>query len=151
MKNRFLFPHSYRRIGWLLFVPFLVFGLAVLNHDFQFDFLEISFGKSPSPGTFESIFSVNTINLSDEIATLGMILSLLFIAFSKEKIEDERVAQIRLDSLHFAVYLNYAVLAIQVIFVHGTVFLDVMVYNMFSVLLLFIIRYRVVFNLENKA
>jgi hypothetical protein len=27
----------------------------------------------------------------------------------------------------------------------------VMVYNMFSVLLLFIIRYRVVFNLENKA
>ena len=75
MKNRFLFPHSYRRIGWLLFVPFLVFGLAVLNHDFQFDFLEISFGKSPSPGTFESIFSVNTINLSDEIATLGMILS----------------------------------------------------------------------------
>ena len=24
MKNRFLFPHSYRRIGWLLFVPFLV-------------------------------------------------------------------------------------------------------------------------------
>jgi hypothetical protein len=151
MKNRFLFPHSYRRIGWLLFVPFLVFGLAVLNHDFQFDFLEISFGKSPSPGTFESILSVNTINLSDEIATLGMILSLLFIAFSKEKIEDERVAQIRLDSLHFAVYLNYAVLAIQVIFVHGTAFLDVMVYNMFSVLLLFIIRYRVVFNLENKA
>ncbi|MCX6167249.1 MAG: hypothetical protein NT021_04615 [Sphingobacteriales bacterium] len=151
MKNRFLFPHSYRRIGWLLFVPFLVFGLAVLNHDFQFDFLEISFEKSPSPGTFESIFSVNTINLSDEIATLGMILSLLFIAFSKEKIEDERVAQIRLDSLHFAVYLNYAVLAIQVIFVHGTAFLDVMVYNMFSVLLLFIIRYRVVFNLENKA
>jgi len=151
MKNRFLFPHSYRRIGWLLFVPFLVFGLAVLNHDFQFDFLEISFGKSPSHGTFESIFSVNTINLSDETATLGMILSLLFIAFSKEKIEDERVAQIRLDSLHFAVYLNYAVLAIQVIFVHGTAFLDVMVYNMFSVLLLFIIRYRVVFNLENKA
>ena len=151
MKTRFLFPHSYRRIGWLLFVPFLVFGLAVLNHDFQFDFLEISFGKPPSTGTFESIFSVNTINLSDEIATLGMILSLLFIAFSKEKIEDERVAQIRLDSLHFAVYLNYAVLAIQVIFVHGTAFLDVMVYNMFSVLLLFIIRYRVVFNLENKA
>lgn len=151
MKTRFLFPHSYRRIGWLLFVPFLVFGLAVLNHDFQVDFLEISFGKNPAPGTLESIFSVNTINLSDEIATLGMILSLLFIAFSKEKIEDERVAQIRLDSLHFAVYLNYAVLAIQVIFVHGTAFLDVMVYNMFSVLLLFIIRYRVVFNLENKA
>ena len=151
MKNRFLFPHSYRRLGWLLFAPSLVFGLAVLYNDFQVEFLEISFGKNPAPGTFESIFSVNTINLSDEIATLGMILSLLFIAFSKEKIEDERVAQIRLDSLHFAVYLNYAVLAIQVIFVHGTAFLDVMVYNMFSVLLLFIIRYRVVFNLENKA
>ena len=82
---------------------------------------------------------------------IAMDLIPLFIAFSKEKIEDERVAQIRLDSLHFAVYLNYAVLAIQVIFVHGTAFLDVMVYNMFSVLLLFIIRYRVVFNLENKA
>lgn len=151
MKTRFLFPHSYRRIGWLLFVPSLVFGLAVLHADFQVDFLEISFGNDPSPGTFESIFSINRINLSDEIATIGMILSLLFIAFSKEKVEDERIAQIRLDSLHFAVYLNYAVLAIQVIFVHGTAFLDVMVYNMFSVLLLFIIRYRVVFSLENKG
>jgi hypothetical protein len=56
MKTRFLFPHSYRRIGWLLFVPFLVFGLAVLNHDFQVDFLEISLDNPPYPAPLKVFF-----------------------------------------------------------------------------------------------
>ncbi|MFN4146364.1 MAG: hypothetical protein ACK4GN_11115 [Runella sp.] len=30
MKTRFLFPHSYKRIGWLLTVPMLVYGIIYL-------------------------------------------------------------------------------------------------------------------------
>jgi hypothetical protein len=76
---------------------------------------------------------------------------LLFIAFSKEKIEDEFISRLRLESLQFAVYLNYMILTLQILLVHSTAFLDIMVYNMFSVLLLFIIRFRAMIHIQNQA
>lgn len=145
MQSRFLFPHHYRRIGWLIFIPSLVLGLACMYGDFRFQFLEFDIGIQ------RSIFDSDTLNFTDEIASIGLIVSLLFIAFSKEKLEDERIAQLRLESLQFAVYLNYLVLALQIILVHNTAFLEIMVYNMFSVLILFIIRFRAMIYIDSQA
>lgn len=145
MENRFLFPHRYRRIGWFIFLPSLVLGLACMYGEFRFDFLDVDLGVQ------RNLFDSDTLNFTDEIASIGLIISLLFIAFSKEKLEDERIAQLRLESLQFAVYLNYAVLALQILIVHSFAFLDIMVYNMFSVLLLFIIRFRAMIYIDNQA
>lgn len=145
MKNRFLFPHQYRRIGWFIFIPSLVLGLACMYADFRFRFLEFDLGVQ------KSLFDSDSLNFTDEIASIGLIVSLLFIAFSKEKIEDEWISQLRLESLQFAIYLNYAVLSLQILLVHNTAFFDIMVYNMFSVLLLFILRFRIMISVEGKA
>ncbi len=146
MENRFLFPHHYRRLGWFIFVPSLILGLACMYGDFSLDFLDltISFGKE---GDF--LFG-NSLNFTDELASIGFITSLLFIAFSKEKIEDEWITRLRLESLQFAVYLNYVVLSLQILLVHNTAFFDIMVYNMFSILLLFIIRFRAMIYHESQ-
>jgi hypothetical protein len=67
---------------------------------------------------------------------------LLFVAFSKEKVEDEMISRLRLESLQWAVYVNYIVLGALIMLVHGGLFLNVMIYNMFTVLIMFIIRFR---------
>ena len=45
-----------------------------------------------------------------------MLVGLIIVAFSKEKIEDEQISQLRLDSLQWAVYLNYIILVISLSF-----------------------------------
>ncbi|GAB3272371.1 hypothetical protein GCM10027347_44000 [Larkinella harenae] len=156
MVSRWLFPHSYRLAGWFLFIPSLVLGLAVRYAEFRLVFLDVTFRKPKEDSGFldkliwgltdGGFFPFNgeysSINLTDEVAALGMIGGLLLIAFSKEKVEDEMISQLRLESLQWAVYANYLVLAVLLILLHGGLFLDVMIYNMFTVLLVFIIRFR---------
>lgn len=81
-------------------------------------------------------------DLTDETAAIGVIISLLLIAFSREKVEDEMIGQLRLEALQWSVYANYIVLLIAILMVYDTAFFSVMIYNMFTVLLVFITRFR---------
>jgi len=152
MEPRFLFPHRYKLIGWLLAIPSLILGLSVLIGDFYFDFLTV---KLPFEYIFTDTFtsssggdkttlndSVSVLNFTDEIAAIGSIVGLLFIAFSRVKIEDEYVSKTRLESLQWAIYLNFALLILAIIFIHGMAFFSVIVYNMFTPLIFFIIRFH---------
>jgi hypothetical protein len=132
MKSRFLLPAHYCKIGWVIFIPFLVLGIASLHMDFQFDWLQVNRDKS--------FFDGNT-NFTDEIAAIGVLIGLIFVAFSREQIEDEFVMQLRLDSLVVAVLINYALLFLAILFVYGMDFIYVWVYNMYTVLILFIARF----------
>ncbi len=52
--------------------------------------------------------------------TLVVLIGLFLVAFSREKIEDEQIVQLRLDSLRWAIYLNYAILLFTLVFTRGT-------------------------------
>lgn len=152
MEPRFLFPHRYKIVGWLLAIPSLTLGLFVLIGDFSFDFLTIhlpfeyiftdTFTNTSGQGNGSISDSVSVLNFTDEIAAIGSIIGLLFIAFSRVKIEDEYVSKTRLESLQWAIYLNFALLILAIIFIHGMAFFSVIVYNMFTPLILFIIRFH---------
>jgi hypothetical protein len=75
----------------------------------------------------------------------------MLIAFSKEKIEDEAIQFFRLASLQWAVIVNYVVLIICILGLYGGIFFSVMTYNMFTILIIFIIRFRYVLFQHNKA
>ena len=70
-----------------------------------------------------------------------MIFGILVIC-SSEKVDDEMVRQLRLNSLLVALYINYAVLIVCSLFVYGLDFLYVMMYNMFTILLIFMVVFR---------
>ncbi|WP_026897444.1 hypothetical protein [Daejeonella oryzae] len=144
MENRFLLPHSFQMVGWIMFIPFLFLGIAHLYFDFNFSFLDFHLPAYSR----DSLYTKG--NLTDEIAALGLIISLMMIGFSKEKIEDEQIASLRLDSLQWSIYVNYLVLVLAIIFIHGMGFLVAMVYNMFTVLIFFIIRFRWAVYRETK-
>lgn len=144
MKTKWLFPYRFQLIGWVIFIPSAILGLAAMYADFSFSWLtidalsgsmRISLGASTTNLT-------NTQNLTDELAGLGVIVGLLFIAFSREKVEDEMISQLWLEALQWSVYANYAILMIAILTVYDGAFFSVMVYNMFTVLLVFIVRFQ---------
>jgi len=80
-----------------------------------------------------------------------MLVGLFLIAFSKEKIEDEQIAQLRLDSLRWAIYLNYLILLLSLVFTNGIDFIDILRLNLWVPLLFFIIRFRWVLYRLNRS
>ena len=83
MKQIKLLPHSFQRIGWVLLLPFLALGIANMFFEYNASWLQFKINNNSSLEFFSSH------NFTDEVSAVGLIISLIFIAFSKEKIEDE--------------------------------------------------------------
>jgi hypothetical protein len=143
MKSSLLLPTRFSLIGFLLVIPSLVLGLLYRFRDFTVDFLTLDMSYKQPLGD-KTINLDEQINLTDEVALTGLIVGLLFIAFARRKQEDEFIHHIRLQSWQWAVLINYSLLLLATWFVHGMSFIDVMMYNMLTVLIIFIVRFYVV-------
>jgi hypothetical protein len=152
MKTKYLFPNSFKLIGWLITIPSLIFGLIYLFTDGNFTLNFLTFRlRAPDP---EGIVFNEYEDFTNELLAILLIIGLNLVAFSKEKIEDEWVAKTRLESLQWGVYFNSLVLILSIAFIYGPDFLDVMTFNMFTVLIFFIIRFHYIIYIkpffENK-
>ncbi|MCX6185655.1 MAG: hypothetical protein NTU43_01500 [Bacteroidetes bacterium] len=153
MKTRFLFPYSFKRMGWIMLVPSCIVGLIVYFMDYQFPFLDVKvFAIAGSfPFSPRANFSLSDNNITDELLCILIIVGALFVACSEEKMEDEFIAQTRLESLLWATYINYILLLLAMIFVYGVEFFSVLVFNMFTHLLIFLLRFNYILYKNNKA
>jgi hypothetical protein len=142
MKSRFLFSHKWRITGIVIFI------IGVIAHFIN---------QSPTDiiGTFHQkhpqIIGADSQILADDIEYLSLVTGLLLIAFSKEKIEDEQITQLRSDSLQWAIYVNYAIFIVCTIFINGSDYLGVIMYNVLTPLLFFIVRFRWKIYLLNRS
>lgn len=113
-----LFPHSFQRIGWVVFVISAVIGAYIL-------------------------FTDNTDSyLFNNIAIIGTCIGAILATCSREEVEDEMTGQMRLNSLLTALYINYAILIVCSLLIYDLDFLNVMLYNMFTILLIFMVVFR---------
>lgn len=147
MKTTYLFPNVFNKIGWIIFIPVALFGLTYIIFDPDIELITKVFAVwNSNIGIFTDsapeFFTVVKNNILDEIITILIILSLIFIAFSREKFEDEFIGQIRLKALVWATYINYGILLLAVIFVYNISFYWVLVFNLFTILIVFIISFR---------
>ena len=149
MKINYLFPNPLKRIGWILFIFASILGLYTLVDELPLDFLDTNVISLVHESYFidnneihKLFFKVLENNILDEILLILTIIGAMFIAFSKEKNEDEFINKIRLDSLVCATYVNYIVLIISTIFVYEFTYLWVMIINMLTTLIFFIIRFN---------
>ncbi|MCB0639251.1 MAG: hypothetical protein KDC54_21640 [Lewinella sp.] len=145
MKPSNLFPHTYKRRGWFLLLPGLVLGIIYLTFEPEpawLDWPVFALFDDPIIGNNGGYMKIVANNVFDEITGLLLIIGALLVAFSKEKFEDEFIARIRLESLVWATYVNYFVLVLAILFVYGLPFFWVLVFNMFTMLFFFIIRFN---------
>ena len=153
MKRNFLFPNRFKKIGWLVFIPSLLVGLYIIWTDYEpelFNIKVVALFETPIFGSEKSFFKASTNNILDEIITILLIISLMFINFSKEKVEDEYISKLRLESLVWAIYVNYLILIISTILFYNTEYLWVMIFNMFTILIIFMIRFNWLLRYSKK-
>jgi hypothetical protein len=148
MEMKFLFPRKYRLIGWILVVPCAVIMVMTLYFDFSLPFLNYVSKSTHISLDPTFIWTVQSHNFTGDIAGVLLLTGLLMVAFSKEKIEDERTQRLRLESLLWAVYLNSVLIILAIILIYGNLFFSVMVYNICSTLVFFIARFRWVMDKE---
>lgn len=144
MKANYLFPNKFKNIGWSILIPSVIIGLATLIYSYEPNLLDFTVPAIFINELFgdKQLFGMINTNILNEILGVLIIISSLLVAFSKEKSEDEYISKIRLESLVWAVYVNYGILLLSFLFVFDFSFLWVMVFNMFTVLLFFIIRFK---------
>lgn len=153
MKTNYLLPHSFKKIGWVIFIPAFILGILWLIFDFEpalFDVKVISLFDNDFLKS-KGFISVIENNIANELIGVSIIISATFIAFSKEKNEDEFISKIRLESLVRATYLNYGILVFALIFIYNMSFFTVMIVNMFTVLLFFIVHFNWALYKSKKA
>jgi len=146
MSRNYLFPARFQKFGWFLLVPF---GLMFLLFAFGPDSIKEQWRMPVFAIADEELFqktiwfSFTSNAVFDEVTLIGLIVSLLLIAFSKEKDEDEFISQIRLNSLVWALLINYGILILAELFVYAFSFLNVLYFNLIMILVLFVIKFRI--------
>lgn len=152
MSHKLLLPNKYKLIGWFLLIPSTILGLYLSFNNFNgFDitvktfslFSDELFGKT-------KFLTFVQADLTNTIVGVLFIIGALMVSFSKEKNEDEFIANLRLSSLLWAVLVNYFLLLIGFLFIYDLAFINVMTYNMFTVLIIFIIRFNYILYKNNK-
>ncbi|MFN3999043.1 hypothetical protein [Algoriphagus sp.] len=144
MLTKILLPYRYQKIGWLLFLPFAAFLFANNYFDFNFFWLEYEVREG-------ALFENSKENFTNEIALIGVFISLFLIAFSREREEDEFIQKLRLDSLLLACYANTFILILGTMVFYGFGYLEFMGYNMFTIQLIFIGRFRWVLHKQKQS
>ncbi len=148
--NRYLLPTSFKAIGWLISIPSAVMLFIYLFSN-PWD------ASPPQPFMFFNEAWVKVLEIfggSQIVAAVCMVLlivGLLFIAFSKEKIEDEYIVKLRGDSLIWATIANSILLIVASVLIYDGWFLYVSFFNLYTLLVLFIIKFRFALNRFEKT
>lgn len=150
MNKSLLLPHRYKKPGWYILIPAVAAGLllyitgaepAWLNTRMlalvEFPLMQADTLQAKGP-----FFHIIDDNISNELVGMLIITGALLVGFSKEHNEDEFIARVRLNALLWAVLVNYSILLFCFLFFFGLEFYSVMIYNMFTVLFLFILRFH---------
>jgi small-conductance mechanosensitive channel len=153
MTKALLLPHRFKKIGWFILVPATILGLILAIGDFELEWLSAKvfaiFTDEIIGG--RKLFSFINTNITNTVVGILFLVGALFTAFSREKQEDEYIEKLRLSSLLWAVWVNYLLLLLAFIFVYGFSFLNVMIYNMFTILIIFIARFNYILYLNKKG
>jgi len=154
MRSRFLISHKYKPLGWGLFLIGLGFGIFLLINDLDyFDWQIKVFPLIGETGFLSQNPSLtwSSNNITDEIVSVVMIVGGILVAFSKTKDEDEYISKIRMESLIWATYVNYFILILAILFVFDMSFFTVLIFNMFTLLVFFIVRFHYLLYKSRKV
>ena len=137
MKTRnYLLPYVYKKIGMWMFLPFAALCLCIL--------LEVKLPEIMVPwiALGDEIFYTGQANLLTEAGMLGLLVSLCFIALSREKDEDEMTAHIRMQSFVWSLWFTSVILAFGILFIMGLNFLSFALIALYLYYLVYILKFN---------
>jgi hypothetical protein len=141
----FLLPYPYKFAGFILAGSGIILAILYIWFDFRFFmpviailswFLEMKW------------FVVLKTNFADELIMLSLLSGFFLIAFSKERFERKQWMMLRYKALFRALAVNSFFLFLSVIFVFGTAFIFILVVNLISIFIFYLIFF---YSLKRKA
>lgn len=160
MNQKLLLPNRFKMIGWVILIPATIAGIFLVTTEYESNWLtmkvfaifndDLFFGSSESSGVRKNLTLIS-VDVTNTLVAILFIVGGMLVSFAKEKREDEFIANLRLTSLMWSVWVNYALLLLCLIFVWGLAFFNVMVYNMFTILIIFIIRFNYILYRNTKS
>ena len=142
----YLFSNKFKKISGVIFYLSIPIGLFLLLTDRIQDVFVVNVFSIFSYewiGSERTGFGWIENGLGDEIFTLLIIISGLANSFSKEKIEDELISRIRLESLSLSLFINFGFIIISTFLVYNLIYMYVLVFNLFLIILLFNLIFKV--------
>mgnify|MGYP003690430153 FL=1 len=136
----YLFNYKYKKISGVVFYLSILVGLFLLLTDRIQDIFVVNVFSIFSYewiGSERTGFGWIENGLGDEIFTLLIIISGLVNSFSEEKIEDELISRIRLESLSLSLFISFGLIIISTFLVYNLNYMYVLVFNLFLIIFLF--------------
>ena len=159
MNTKLLFPHRYKKVGWLLLVPGLLLTIvsliAMLFPNDSWTVKHLNFlGESMLTtkwiyiSDFHKVLPLQTDfgfsgeDLMNEIIMTFVTIGFLLVAFSKEKQEDEYIATVRAESLIWGFYVNIIYFLIGIWLVYGGDFWTFLYWSLVIPPVVFLVRFH---------
>ena len=142
----YLFSNKFKKISGVIFYLSIPIGLFLLITERIQDLFVVNVFSIFSYewiGSERTGFGWIENGLGDEIFTLLIIISGLANSFSKEKIEDELISRIRLESLSLSLFISFGFIIISTFLVYNLNYMYVLVFNLFLIILLFNLIFKV--------
>jgi hypothetical protein len=132
-------PNKFRIFGWIILLIGIVLGVARFYFGIKLEFLDIKVFAVYSKYFETNYFKVIDNHVSEELIALLLLVGLFCISFTREKIENDYISAIRYKSLILTFYINAVLIALSFLFVYGIGFVTVLVINVFSPFIIYII------------
>lgn len=140
MKSLILIPHRFKIFGWILLLLNSLFEIyrritsenPIPNIRIPFIHLDVHYSE------LDKLFTLEDQDINLTLLLTGWALGSLIIVCSKEKIEDEFISTMRLNSLLWAFVVNNVIFILLTLTIYGTAYLDVIYWNAFSTSFLYI-------------
>lgn len=132
-------PNKVRIYGWVILLFGILLGVSRFYFGVKPEFLNIKVFAVYSKYFETNYFKVIENHVSEELTALLILVGLFIISFTKEKIENDSVEAIRYKSLIFTFYINTVLITLSFLFVYGFGFINILVINVFSPFIIYII------------
>lgn len=131
-----LLPYRWKFAGVFFAFSGIVLAIFYLYFDLRFTMpvfaVYSSFLETKSFTTFRT-------NFADDLILLLLLSGLALIVFSKEKVESEKLELIRFKALSKSLLVNTILLLLSVLFVYGSGFIGILILNLFTFPILYLI------------
>lgn len=140
--KKFLLPHRFQIIGFVLTVGGLVISLLRFGIGIKPWFFNVNVFAIYSSYFDTMYFTVINNNISEEISGITLLTGLLLLALSREKKEQEHYAYLRLRAFLVAIYCTTALLLLTFLFVYGVAFFYALTLHAFLPLIIYSLTFR---------
>lgn len=150
MKKNYLFPHYFQWIGWVLAIISFVALILCLINDVTIKmpalYVDVFFDDDHESGFFRMV-ETSIYSIAMPLLIIGMV----FIGFSKERVEDEFVQYLRSQSLIWSTYVTATLFILATLLIYGFDYLYIPYFVFFVFLLLFVFKFKIALYRFNKG